>query len=141
MLAAVLTLLLAVPQVVPDTVVVCPEAFREALRPWLAYRTRQGHSLAVLSNTEGPAEIRRRIRQLAKAGRLKFVVLVGDAEPDMDTDPAVRKRCVPIHLAKAQVNVLWGSEPLIATDNYYADLDDDRIPELAVGRLVETPLL
>ena len=133
--AAVLALLLAAGQPVPDTVVVCPEAFREALRPWLAYRTRQGHSLAVLSNTEGAREIRRRIRRLAKAGRLKFVVLVGDAEPDMATDPAVRKRCVPIHLAKAEVNVLWGSEPQIATDNYYADLDDDQIPEVAVGRL------
>ena len=33
------------------------------------------------------------------------------------------------------MNVQYGSDPEIATDNWYADLDDDRVPELAVGRL------
>ncbi len=35
----------------------------------------------------------------------------------------------------ARVNVRWGSEPDIATDNWFADLDDDGLPEFAVGRL------
>jgi hypothetical protein len=42
---------------------------------------------------------------------------------------------VPTHFAAAKVNVRWGSEPEIATDNGYADLDGDLLPELAVGRL------
>ena len=34
----------------------------------------------------------------------------------------------------------YGSEPSIASDNGYADLDDDALPELAVGRLAaDTP--
>jgi hypothetical protein len=66
---------------------------------------------------------------------LRFVVLVGDAEPAMYTDPALRARCVPPHYAKAKVNVLWHSPPHIATDNWYADLDDDGSPDVAVGRL------
>jgi peptidase C25-like protein len=38
------------------------------------------------------------------------------------------------------VNVKWGSEPQIATDNWYADLDDDQVPDLAVGRIpADTP--
>ena len=42
---------------------------------------------------------------------------------------------VPTRHVRAKVNVRWGSEPHIATDNWYADLDDDGAPELAVGRL------
>jgi hypothetical protein len=135
----------------------------------LEHRTGQGHLVAMISNSHSPEEIRRQIRQLAKAGGLRFVVLVGDAEPMVPQesefiapssgrpaglggspiqgelaslrtrkpgyDPALKARCVPMALAKAKVNVSWGSEPLLATDNWYADLDDDQIPELAVGRL------
>ncbi len=31
--------------------------------------------------------------------------------------------------------MLWGSTPYIATDNSYADLDGDRVPDVALGRL------
>lgn len=72
------------------------------------------------------------------------VVLLGDATPN-PSDGTVAKLhatdhfCVPTHLAKAQVNIVFGSEP-IATDNWYADFDDDGVPEAAVGRLpVITP--
>ena len=115
----------------PDTVIVCPAEFREALRPWLDYRAGQGHSFAMVANTETSDGIRRRIREVAEGGDLRFVLLVGDA----DADAEQRRRCVPVHRAKAEVNVLWGSEPHIAADNWYADLDDDRTPDLAVGRL------
>jgi len=135
-----LMLTLSLPQAAPDTAVVCPAAFRQALRPWVEYRTRQGHTLALLSNAGSPEEIRQRIRDVAVGGRLRFVVLIGDAEPAMDDDPTLRARCVPVHLAKAEVNVLWGSEPWIATDNPYADLSGDQTPEVAVGRLTaDTP--
>ena len=42
---------------------------------------------------------------------------------------------LPTYKAKAKINLRWGSEPEIATDNWYADLDDDAVPDLAVGRL------
>ncbi len=42
---------------------------------------------------------------------------------------------VPTGLVAAKVNVAWGSEPEIATDNWYADLDDDQLPDVAIGRL------
>ncbi|NQU25362.1 MAG: hypothetical protein HQ567_29100 [Candidatus Nealsonbacteria bacterium] len=139
MFATLLLMLVTLPQAAPDVVVVCPEAFRPALGSWLEYRTQQGHSLAVLSSAGSPEEIRRQIRDVARRGRLRFVVLVGDAEPGSLRDPVLRARCVPTHYAEAKVNVRFGSEPHIATDNWYADLDDDidgdRTPELAVGRL------
>ncbi len=124
----------------PDTVVVCPAEFSGAMEPWLAYRAEQGHEVAVVSNLGGENAVRERIRQHAKGGRLKFVVLVGDAVPASADDLSGWNRCVPVHRAKAEINVLWGSEPHIATDNWYADLDDDRVPDLAIGRLAaDTP--
>jgi hypothetical protein len=46
----------------------------------------------------------------------------------------------PTHLHKAVVNVRWGSEPEIASDNWYADLDDDHLPDVAIGRIpADTP--
>ena len=101
-----------------DTVVVCPEAFREALGPWIEYRKRQLHRVTIVSNLGSAHDIRRRIRETAKDGRLRFVVLVGDADPDMIWDETVRARCVPTHYAKARINVLWG----VPADDFHRQL-------------------
>jgi hypothetical protein len=89
----------------------------------------------MVSNRHSPDAIRRQVRQHAASGTLKYVLLVGDADPAMQTSDEARQRCVAAHYATAVVNVRFGSTPQIATDNWYADLDDDRVPELAVGRL------
>ena len=139
MSVAVLLLLLAVPPDQPiDTLVVCPSEFRHALEPWLEHRQAQGHRIALVSNRNSPEALRATVREVAAAHPLRFLVLVGDADPAMMRDPACRARSVPTHHARAVVNVRWGSEPEIATDNWYADLDDDRMPDLAVGRLTAT---
>lgn len=139
-LAWLVLLLPAAPQAPVDTAVVCPTEFREALAPWLALRRAQGHELALVDNRGSAADIRGDIRKLAAQGALRHIVLVGDADPAMENNRAVRARCVPAHQATAKVNIRWGSEPLIATDNWYADLDDDRIPDVAIGRLTaDTP--
>ena len=119
----------------PDTVVVCPEAFREALGPWIKHRTEQGHRIALVSNLKSAPQIRAQIREIAKGKALRYIVLVGDADPAMKDRRDIRARCVPTHYAKAKVNILWGSEPEIATDNWYADLNDDVVPDVAIGRL------
>ncbi len=118
-----------------DTAVICPEEFRSALAPWIEYRQSQGHSIAMLSNLGSPATIREQIYELARGGRLTFLLIVGDADPRMYRDKHVRQRTVPVHYSRAVVNVKFGSSPEIATDNWYGDLDDDRVPDLAVGRL------
>jgi len=135
MSGTLLIVLAVLPQAAPDTVVVCPDGFREALRPWLDYRAAEGHTIAVTSNTGSSEDIRWRIRSLNQEGRLRSVVLIGDAEPGAERDATLRARCVPADRAKAQVNVLWGSEPHIGTDHWYGDLDGDRTPDVAVGRL------
>lgn len=118
-----------------DTVVVCPELFMDALRPWIQHREAQGHRIAFVSNEQPPDAIRDDIRKTANSGPLRAIVLVGDADPRAPFNDAVRAVTTPTYQAKAKVNVLWGSEPTIATDNWYADLDDDLLPDVAIGRL------
>jgi hypothetical protein len=131
---------LAVPQAGGDAVVVCTESFREALAPWVQYRQNQGHQVVLVSNAGSADEVRQRIRQEASRGSFRFVVLVGDSAPTSFEPHGERGRCVPVHWAKAEVNTAWGSEPHIGTDNWYADLDDDQVPDLAIGRMtVDTP--
>jgi hypothetical protein len=117
-----------------DVLVVCPDPWREPIRPWVEHRTRQGHQVKLLSNSGSAEEIRARIRQQASDGQARFLLLVGDAQPPQRLGSRLSLG-VPAHLAPAKVNVRFGSEPHIATDNWYADLDDDDVPELAVGRL------
>jgi hypothetical protein len=118
-----------------DTAVICPQEFHEALAPWVEHRRQQGHELVLLSNLGSPAQLRQEIRRLADGGTLRYLVLVGDADPRLYRDKQVRARSVPTHYSRAEVNVRFGSTPEIATDNWYADLDDDRVPDLAVGRI------
>ena len=120
----------------PDTIVVCPESFLPALQPWLEHRSKQGHRFAFVSNLDSDRQIRDAIRRTAQSKTVKSVLLVGDALPqNADPPQQLRARSVPTHFAEAKVNVRWGSEPEIATDNYFADLNDDQVPDLAIGRI------
>ena len=119
----------------PDTVVVCPDVLLPAMRDWVEYRTAQGHTIQFVSAALSAEEVRDAIREAAKPGKLRHVLLVGDADPRLAHSDDIRARSLPTFHAKAKVNVNWGSEPELASDNFYADLDDDSIPDLAVGRL------
>ena len=118
-----------------DTAVVCPAEFRAALQPWIEHRRAQGHRIAIISNLHSPDELRSALRRIAAGGRLRYLLLVGDADPRLYTDDAMRRRSVPGDYTKAVVNLRFGSTDEIATDNTYADLDGDRVPDIAVGRL------
>ncbi len=122
-------------QATPDTVVVCPEAFRSTMAPWVAHREGQGHSIAFVSSNGTVEEIQAAIQRAGQGGAIKAVLLVGDVEVGMGLDPAVRSRCVPVEWARSEVTVKLGSEPHISTDDWCADLNDDGVPEVAVGRL------
>jgi len=118
-----------------DAVVVAPREFLPALQPLIEHRQRQGHRFVHVPDNRSAAQIKAAVRQTAVGGGLKYLLLVGDAEPAARTNSAVAGRSVPTHLHAAKVNVQFGSEPQIASDNWYADLDDDHLPDLAVGRI------
>jgi len=112
----------------PDTLVVCRAELRAALVPWEVYRRDQGHVLKVVAPPTTADELYATVRRAAGGGRLQYLLLVGDV-PE-----------VPTEYADAKVNVRWGSEPTIATDQLYADVDGDHSPDLAVGRIpADTP--
>ena len=75
-------LLLAASTAPPDTLVVCPREYRAALEPWLAHRESQGRRVRVIDNPATADELRGAVRQTAAQGALRYVMLVGDAEPD-----------------------------------------------------------
>lgn len=134
MFTTVLLLMAALPEP-PDTIVVCPKEFVAAMAPWLHHREGQGHRVEIVPPKKTPQELRQVIREAANRGKLKYVLLVGDADPQAQFSSVLARCCIPTHKAPAKVNVQWGSEPEIGTDNWYADLDDDWVPELAIGRL------
>ena len=79
----------------------------------------------------------------AAGGALRYVMLVGDA-PQLGRDKqsargearvAGPSLTVPTHYLPSQVIHRFGGEPIIAGDNGFADLDDDRLPDMAIGRL------
>ena len=120
----------------PDTIAFCEPTLVAALLPWVNYRSSQGHNIQVDSRALTADEIRQAIAKAAEGGQLKNVVLVGDVESR--PQPNVPRRGVATNYPKAKINVQWGSEPEIASDNPFGDLDGDSVPELAVGRLSAT---
>jgi hypothetical protein len=119
-----------------DTLVLCSSDLQTALGPWVDYRRKQGHKIAVRFSKPTVEQNKKLIASYAIGDRLKNILLVGDAG-DRWMDP---RKLVPTDLVPAKVNVLFGSEPKIGTDNPYGDLNADGIPELSVGRLTaDTP--
>ncbi|MCA9187521.1 MAG: C25 family cysteine peptidase [Pirellulaceae bacterium] len=122
----------------PDTLIVAPPTWMTTMRPWLHHRRDQGHRMVVTDAGQSATNLRTVIRDVAQQGRLRFVVLVGDVPVAENT--IASSTTIATHMAPSKVVRRWGSEPEIATDNWYADLDDDEVPDIAVGRLpVDTP--
>ncbi len=118
------------PENIADTLVVIPDSFRKALEPWVEYRTKQGRTILLVKPSE-PKSLKQEIKRIASLGKLRTVVLIGDSKP---TEPG-SKDYVPTDFIAAKVNVLFGADAEIATDNSYVDVDDDGSPDLAIGRI------
>ena len=106
-----------------NVIAVCGKQFQTAFQPWIDHRTAQGYRIKVITKGTDLQKLRRSIRTIAAENPIESVILVGDSP------------LVPTHFEKAVVNVKWGSEPEIASDNWFADLDDDAIPDVSIGRL------
>ncbi|TWT37705.1 hypothetical protein KOR34_26670 [Posidoniimonas corsicana] len=114
-----------------DTLVVTPDSFRPALAKWLELRRGQGHAIEVVRPPQTAEGLAQAIADAAASGDLEHVVLVGDAPNQGSCFPDA----IPTDYRPAPVSKQYSGEALIATDNPFADLDDDTAPELAVGRI------
>ena len=114
-----------------DTLVFCPQPFQKALTPWLGYRRQQGHRIQVLTPQSTAAELKQQIATVAAKQPLRHLVLVGDAY-DRTANP---KHLVPTEYVLSKATFKLGADPDIATDNPFADLDGDGLPDISVGRI------
>ena len=121
-------------------VCVCPEQFEKAWQPWVEYRQTQGYLIGIVRPEGNAASIREAIKSIASSRELKAVVLLGDAPTFSNGKFGERKpEHVPTFYSQAKVNVLFGSEPEIASDLPYGDLNGDGIVDVPIGRIpVET---
>jgi hypothetical protein len=128
----------------PDVLVVCPIEFRGALAEWQAYRTLQGHEIAVIAPLSTAEQLSRRIQENCKSGHVKYLMLIGDVPavsrrggPQVDAQSVAftSKSTIPTNYIPGKVNIRWGPEREIASDTPYADLDGDGVPDIAVGRI------
>ncbi len=126
-------------QAAPDTLVVCSAALRPAISEWAAFRAQQRHEIAVISPPASAVELSDMIRRAYEAGRLHYVLLIGDVLQRQAAEPVlIAGNVTPTCYVRARVNVQWGSEPLIATDIPFADVDNDNLPDVAIGRIPAT---
>ncbi len=123
---------LRVPATGCDTLVLCPRALSQSLVPWLEYRQRQGYRIHVLQPARDAFRIKQQIRDVARQTTLKYILLIGDT-PDYAGHN--REVATATDYIAARVVSKFGSEPEIASDNVFADLDDDGLPDVAIGRL------
>jgi hypothetical protein len=119
----------------PDTLVICPAGFRSALMPWQELRQQQGHHILIVPAPATAAEVHATIRRVGKSGQLRYLLLIGDVPSSRSRQNAGQRTTIPTNYVAAKINTRWGSEPTIATDTPYADIDGDQIPDLSLGRI------
>ena len=120
----------ASPAAAQDVLVVAPKEFEPSLAAWREHREKHGMKVATAApSADLTATVRNAYEKSGK--KLRFVMLVGDVDK------------VPCTLvARKATGPLAGmeSDPNIATDAPYGDMDGDGVPDLAVGRVpADTP--
>lgn len=131
-------------------------AFLPALQRWIVYRQSQGYQIHTLIQTprETPSsflswgnilpdleEIRAQIRDLNDKYPLSAILIVGDGapltgqSPDPNDPLGSALNVIPAPRVEAKVIDRFGYETHIASDNRFADLDDDSFPDVPIGRI------
>ncbi len=112
-----------------DTLVVCPEAWQEALTPWLEYRTAQGRTIGLADNPRTAQQLKDLLVKLYPRG-LRYVLLVGDVPSRIN----LQGIGVPTQRVDSVVSKRFGGPARVASDHWFADMTGDHAPDLAIGR-------
>ncbi|MFN3189664.1 MAG: C25 family cysteine peptidase [Aureliella sp.] len=116
-----------------EIILVRPSAWASALQTWKQYRETQGYEISEIDAELSQPELLNQIRSLAGSvpepgGSPTFLLLVGDVDPRTE-------KSIPTFYRKSSAMVQFGGDERIGTDNPYGDLNEDEIPDLAVGRI------
>lgn len=122
-----------------NCLVVCPTDFRESIKPWVDYRSKQGIVVRLVESGRSAADVKRQLVESGLGEKTAAVLLVGDCVITSAYDADPRKQ-VPTHYRQPGPTAKFGTTASLAGDAPYGDLDGDGVPEVSVGRLpVDTP--
>ncbi|MDR3181414.1 MAG: C25 family cysteine peptidase [Planctomycetaceae bacterium] len=112
-----------------DIAVVCSRPFHASLATWIRYRSEQGYTVHVIvepfgSDTVTAQKIKERITEVHRKTPLAALLLVGRSS----------EKTVPSPLLPCRIIQQFGTETQLASDDWYADIDEDGLPDFAVGR-------
>jgi hypothetical protein len=119
----------------PDVIAVSPTALQPSLSDWIARRSSEGLSVAVVEPGESLAVTLTKLNQLGRVGKTRYVLLLGDSQTDQESKPLYPEAFIPTGLARAEASAAWQHSSLIPTDYLYGDLNNDGKADAAVGRL------
>lgn len=136
-----------------NVAIVCPFEYQAGLKHWIQYRKSQGFVFHLITEPEpvssligslqneiqlqpqtSPQNIRLKIRELNDRIPLSAIILVGDGFPTEKTLFGWRD-ILPAARVPAKIIQKFGDEDDIASDSWFADLDDDGFPDIPIGRL------
>jgi hypothetical protein len=123
---------------VQEIVVVRPKAWSPSIQAWKAHREQQGFRVLEVEHASTAETTRERIRNAnpASAAAIQYIVLAGDAPAFFDRDSkTLPNEAIPTFYVESKVVKNFGSEPSIASDYPYADLHQDGLNRIAVGRI------
>ncbi len=116
-------------------IVVRPAAWADSLAEWKQHRASQRIEIVELDSEMGQPAIQKAIVDAHRAGveqpgvaQLRFVLLCGDVGPES-------KNGIATFYRESRALVQVGGDKNLATDNPYADVDGDELPDLALGRI------
>jgi hypothetical protein len=120
-----------------QVVVVRPAGWSDALQGWKAYRQSQGYQVLEVEPAASAEATRQRMADAIppSTAKPKAVVLMADTVSYADRHQPPPADRVPTFYVESKVVKDYGSEPWIATDFPYGDLDGDGVCETAVGRI------
>lgn len=119
--------------------VVCPPAFREALKSWIDYREQQGFEITVVSPEPSANQTKKSLLTAGLDASSAAVLLVGDCRITAAESVDVSKE-TPTFYRTPGPTAKWGTTATLAGDAPFGDIDGDAIPDVPVGRLsVDSP--
>ncbi len=121
-----------------DIVVVRPQGWSASLEKWKSHREQQGFRVHEVEPASTAELTRERIRNTVQpdSSSIQYIVLAGDAPSFFDRDDEKKSRdSIPTFYVDSKVVKNFGSEPTIATDFLYSDVQQDGLHHAAVGRI------